>query len=163
MNFDPTSFIAGNASLRAFALDGLIHPVKPIAQLIPFSIYNLQATKIQRVVFPKNINYSLSTYSFRADIQADDNLTPTDGTIGRGQSAAIELYIIEEERVIEHIIINFNSYPSGQLNPLVIDTTKSFDVKASTDINRLTFFCEPVYLLPAIDIVNPFEVEDNRR
>ena len=163
MSFQPTSFIAGNASLRAFALDGLIHPVKPIAQLIPLSIYNLKAATVQRINFPQNINFSLATSSFRADIKEDDNSPLEDGSINRGTTSVIELKILEEERVIENILIYFSSYPTAQLNPLIIDTTKSFDVKSSVDVNRLTFFCEPVYLLPPIDIVNPYEVEAERR
>ena len=158
----PTSFIAGNASLRAFDIDGLIHPVKPIAQLIPFSVYNLKANVVQRVIFPQNINFSLSTYSFRSDIKGDDDSPLEDGNIGRGQTAVIELRVLEQERVLETLIIYINSYPTTKLNPLIIDTTKNFDIKANTDINRLTFFCEPVYLLPAIDIVNPIS-EDLRR
>ena len=157
----PTSFIANNASLKAFDLDGLLHPVKPISQLIPVSIYNLEANKVKEISLVKYTSFDLMIVNFRADIKEDDEQPLEDVELSRSYySVLLRLNILEKGKVVESLTTNINSYPSVLINPLVLPHNQDFQIKANKDINRITFFCEPVHLLPAIDINVP-NVEDN--
>lgn len=144
----PTSFIANNASLKAFDIDGLLHPVKPITQLIPLSIFNLEKNQVKRIVLQDFISFDLACTSFRADLSEDDD-SSLQGTQSSNSNirASIDLQIIGQGKVTEHLRFSFGSYPSILFNPLILEHQKTFDIRADKDINRLTFFCEPVYLL----------------
>ena len=163
-NLSPSTINNGSQSFRVYEMEGLVYPAKPITQLIPFSIYNLEAGKVKKLSLANFITFSLSTYSFRADFKQDDDEILSDGTSSaRSLSASITLNVIDQERVVEAILFTVNSYPGGQLNPLIIDYKKEFEIKSSLDINRLTFFCEPIHLLNPIDIVVPNRDSDERR
>ena len=153
------SFIVNGESFRAFNLDGIKHPVAPIEQLVPFSVYDLEAGKVKEFDLSKFTISDLMAISFRADFKVDDNepitSTTEDVSFPEVQRAAIVLQVIEQERVSERIIINIASYPSIFINPLVLSHKQTYRIQSSENINRLTFFCKLVHLLPPIDIIVP--------
>ncbi len=155
---NPTSFIANNSTLRAFEIDGLLHPVKPIAQLIPVSIYNLEADKTKEISLVKYTSFDLLVVNFRADIKEDDERELDDVNLNSNSARSyvkLRLHILEQGKVVEALESYITSYPSVLINPLVLPHDRDFQIKVNKDINKLTFFCEPVYLLPAIDINIP--------
>ncbi len=155
---NPTSFIANNSTLRAFEIDGLLHPVKPIVQLIPVSIYNLEADKTKEISLAKYTSFDLLVVNFRADIKEDDERELDDVNLNSNSARSyvkLRLHILEQGKVVEALETYITSYPSVLINPLVLHHDKDFQIKVNKDINKLTFFCEPVYLLPAIDINIP--------
>ena len=162
------SFIVNGESFRAFNLDGIKHPVAPIEQLVPFSIYDLEAGKIKEFDLSKFTISDLMAMSFRADFQADDDKPVVDDSIKNSdfrelQSARIILQIIEQERISERIDITISSYPSNFINPLILSHKQTYRIKVSHTLNRLTFFCKVIHLLPAIDIIVPNIVVPNQQ
>ena len=157
LNMRPTSINNGSGqAYRAFDIDGLVHPTKPINQLIPLSIYNLESNKVKRFSLNRDINFDLAVVSFYADVTVDDNIVmPESDRPPSDTSASLNLYVLEEEKVVNHITFRFTSSPTAEFAPIIFDHTKKFDIRLSTNATKITFFCEPVYLLPAIDIVVP--------
>ena len=154
------SFIVNGESFRAFNLDGIKHPVAPIEQLVPFSIYDLEAGKVKEFDLSKFTISDLMAVSFRADFKVDDSSQITDGDFSKidlreTQRASIVLQIIEQGIVTERIDIGISSYPDSLINPLILSHKQTYRVKTSENINRLTFFCKLIHLLPAIDILVP--------
>lgn len=156
LNLTPTTIVNSNKSFKGFDINGLTHPVKPIPQIIPLSIYNLEANKVKRFTLHEDINFDLGVTSFRADIKDDDgNVLQDRGQQPRFSYVQAIVYVLEQERVVEHLNFWFSSYPATISNHIIFDHHKTYDVRVNGDVNRLTFFCEPIYLLPGIEIMVP--------
>lgn len=156
LNLSPSTLVSGNSSVRTFDINGLTHGAQPIEQLIPLSIYDLEQGKVKRFSMKSEINFDLQVVSFRADIKDDDGSILQDGgrqTVITNVQAIVN--VLEQEKVSENINFSFNSYPAGIANHIVFDHTKDFEIRVNRDVNRLTFFCKPVYLLSGIDIFVP--------
>ncbi len=96
--------------------------------------------------------------NFRADIKEDDDRELDDVNLNSNSARSyvkLRLHILEQGKVVEALESYITSYPSVLINPLVLPHDRDFQIKVNKDINKLTFFCEPVYLLPAIDINIP--------
>lgn len=156
INLQPATLINSNKSFRAFDLDGLTHPVRPIPQIIPLSIYNLEKNKVKRFTLHDDINFDLGVTSFRADIKNDDGNLLQDG-VQQPRFSYVQaiVNVLEQERIIENLNFWFTSYPANIANHIIFDHTKTYEVKVNGDVNRLTFFCEPIYLLPGIEVLVP--------
>ena len=156
ISLSSTTVINSNKSFKGFEIDGLVHPVKPISQVIPLSIYNLEKNKVKRFALNDDINFDLGVTSFRADIKDDDgNILQDGGQQPRYSYVQAIVNVLEQERVIENLNFWFTSYPATISNHIIFDHNKTYEVKVNSDVNRLTFFCEPIYLLPGIDVVVP--------
>lgn len=157
LNMRPTIINNGSGqSYRVFDIDGLIYPTKPINQLIPLSIYNLETNRVKRFSLNQDINFDLAVVSFYADVTVDDNIVmPESGRPPSETDTTLNIYVLEGEKVVNHIIFRFTSSPTEKFAPIIFDHTKKFDIRLTTNANKITFFCEPIYLLPAIDIVVP--------
>ena len=150
------SFIVNGESFRAFNLDGIKHPVAPIEQLVPFSVYDLEADKVKEFDLSKFTMSDLMVVSFRASVQADNTLNTIEtGTISLKPSNNVTLQIIEQGIVAEQIDLRISSYPTTFINPFVLSHKQTYRIQSSENINRLTFFCKIIHLLPAINIVVP--------
>ena len=150
------SFIVNGESFRAFNLNGIKHPVAPIEQLVPFSVYDLEVDKVKEFDLSKFIMSDLMVVSFRASVQADNTLNTIEtGTISLKPSNNVTLQIIEQGIVAEQIDLRIISQPTTLINPFVLSHKQTYRIQSSENINRLTFFCKLVHLLPAINIVVP--------
>ena len=133
MHILPTSLISNNGSLRAFDIDGLLHPVKPIEQLIKISFHNLIKNELYKVQLNNKVNYDLKLVHYYFD----------------DTTATIQIDKLENETIIN----SFNlEIPQKTIVP-ILESTQNYQIKSNQDINRLTLFCEPIYLLESIDFV----------
>ncbi|MDJ0691671.1 MAG: hypothetical protein QNJ41_24605 [Xenococcaceae cyanobacterium MO_188.B32] len=156
INLQPTTIVNNNRSFRSFEIDGLAHPVKPIPQIVPLSIYDLEQNKVKRFTLHDDINFDLGVTSFRADIKDDDgNILQDNAEQPRFRYIQAIVNVLEQERVIENLNFWFSSYPATISNHIIFDHTKTYEVKVNGNVNRLTFFCEPIYLLPGIEVLVP--------
>lgn len=161
LNLSPSTSVYGNNSVRTFNINGLTHGAEPISQLIPLSIYDLEAGKVKRFSMKDDINFDLQVVSFRADIKNDDGSVLQDGNQPPVQTFAQAIvHVLEQEKVTENLNFWFTSYPSGISNHIVFDHSKDFEIRVNRDVNRLIFFCKPVYLLDGIDIFVPNKNDD---
>ncbi len=150
------SFIVNGESFRAFSLNGIKHPVAPIEQLVPFSIYDLEVDKVKEFDLSKFTRSDLMVVSFRASVQADNTLNTIEtGTISLKPSNNVTLQIIEQGIVAEQIDLRITSQPTALINPFVLSHKQTYRIQSSNNINRLTFFCKIIHLLPAIDVIAP--------
>lgn len=161
LNLTPSTSVYGNNSVRTFDINGLTHGAQPIDQLIPLSIYDLEKGKVKRFSMKSEINFDLQVVSFRADIKDDDGSVLQDGN-RQPSSTYVQaiVNVLEQEKVSENLNFWFTSYPSGISNHIVFDHAKDFEIRVNRDVNRLTFFCRPVYLLDSIDIFVPNRNDD---
>lgn len=135
MKILPTSLISNNGSLRAFDIDGLLHPAKPIEQLIKISFHNLIKDELYRVQFTNKINYDLKLIHYYFD----------------DTTATIQIDKLDKETTVDSFNLEF---PQTTII-YILESNQNYQIKSNQDLNRLTLFCEPIYLLESIDFVFP--------
>ena len=130
MNILPTSLISNNASLRAFDIDGLLHPVKPIQQLIRINFHNLVKNQLYNFNLTNEVNFNLKLIYCYSDIANN----------------TIQIDKLETEKIINSSIL-----PTEQEIIYLLEITKTYQIKSTKNLDRLTLFCEPIYLLNSLD------------
>ncbi|MGK7949885.1 MAG: hypothetical protein AB4368_14145 [Xenococcaceae cyanobacterium] len=96
---------------------------------------------------------------FRADFPIDDTET-NELSFRVNLSSNVIVRVLDQDRVVERIDLTISSYPTIQINPLVIDRRYTYQVTPSDSLNRLTFFCKPISLLEPINIFAPNSPND---
>ncbi len=158
----PTSFISNNNTLKAFEIDGLLHPVQPISQLVILSLHNLKADTSETFNLKDEVNFALKVSSVRVDVARDDQGSPG----GRQPTITVNIEMLSDtNRLIEKTVFTFQDIVSNQsthvitpakLNNFIIEPDQKYritPVGTQMDINQLKFFCEPVYLLKEVNVV----------
>lgn len=164
IKLSPSIIQSGNTAVRSYNINGLERTTSPISELIPLNIYDLEAGKVKEFSIKSDIDFSLQVASFRADIKDDDGSILQDGTEqARYSYVQAIVNVLEQGRVDENINFFFTSYPSGVSNHIVFDHNKDFQIRVNKDVNRLTFFCKPIYLLDSIDVFVPNKDDDGNQ
>lgn len=152
MNLQPTSLIANNQALRAFSIDGLIHTPKPISQLVSFSISNLVIDEIFHFKLKDYVDCSLLINSLTADFKQDDDAVLQSGSNNPAQPPNTQIRVqgMKNGKVIDNYLFSAGYYFSQVM--AVLDCDKDFAIKANKDLNKVTFYCEPIYLLSEVNV-----------
>ena len=138
LNVNPTSFVANNSSLRAFDIDGLLHPVQPIDQIVLLTLSNLEAYKYHQFYLDNKLNCALNLIYYWIEV-------PTDDKIERPQITAkpdLRLYIFENEKVSR---VQVFSEFSGLTN-LLLENHKEYEFYTNLQVDYLKLVCQPVHL-----------------
>ncbi|MGK7949865.1 MAG: hypothetical protein AB4368_14040 [Xenococcaceae cyanobacterium] len=144
LNINPTSFVANNSSLRAFDINGLLHPVQPIEQVILLTLSNLEANKYHKFYLDDKLNCALNLIYYWIEV-------PTDDAIERLQITArpdLKLYIFESAKVSR--VKAFSEF-SGSTN-LLLENHKEYEFYTNLQVDHLNFVCQPVHLLEKIEL-----------
>ncbi|MGK7951399.1 MAG: hypothetical protein AB4368_22095 [Xenococcaceae cyanobacterium] len=150
-----TSRSSSGSTFRTYDIDGVKLGASPIEELIPLTISNLEQNFYKEFDLSKFCNCDLMAVIFRADFPIDDTETSVLNYRGGTLGADCIVRVLDQDRVIERIDLQISSYPTIQINPLVIDRRYTYQVTTSTSLNRLTFFCKPISLLEPINIFAP--------
>ncbi len=148
-NLSPSTINNGSQSFRVYEMEGLVYPAKPITQLLPIHIHNLVANVPKRFNLANFINQDLSVHSLRVDFQLDDDGSESNRPYG----VNITFKTLEQDRVIDYLIWNTNQASIDRLEGYFLIHNKDLEIKSAIDLNRLTLYCEPVHLLPSVNIV----------
>lgn len=163
INLQKTTTTSNNGQVfRSYDIDGVLHGAELIPELIPLVIHDLEANRVKEFDLSKFTQTDLMAVSFRADFKGDDEAGFNFRDRYGGQ---LIVRVLDQNRIIEQIIVSISSYPAIQINPLILDRRYTYLVYPSIALHKLTFYCKPVSLLEAIDVVIPnrdADVNDNR-
>ena len=162
MDLSPNSFIVSNEAFRAFEIDGLLHPVQPISQLVVLSLHNLKANSSETFSLSNEINFALKVSSIRVEpIHPEPS-----NTLSSIKTVAVNIETLSEDNsLIEKVTFTFQDnalaadtqiITPSKLSNFIIEPDKKYritPVGTQLNINQLKFFCEPVYILKEINLV----------
>ena len=145
MNILPSSLISNNATLKAFDIDGLLHPVKPIEQLTPIIFNNLESKKIHR--FSLDTNYYLALKHITCiDKEFQDAVLVHPDDMPGTNNYEIVFKQIKDNKVKDYFIINLNVDDSNDLPSVVFTPQSSWQIylnEMNCNLTKLVLYCEP--------------------
>lgn len=127
-----TSRASSGSTFRTYDIDGVKLGASPIEELIPLTISNLEQNFYKEFDLSKFCNCDLMAVIFRADFPIDDTETSVLNYRGGTLGADCIVRVLDQDRVIERIDLQISSYPTIQINPLVIDRRYTYQVTTST-------------------------------
>ena len=142
----------GDKSVRVYEEKGIIFPSKPVPRFIEFSIYNIQEKVVKEVHLYDFIGMDLIARSLTADIASDDDKPMSDkGSQPNPHWVESVVEVVEHDIVVDRLNFYFTSFPA-YVNHIVIDHQKTWRIKCNDAVNKLTFYCEPIFIDSQINV-----------
>ena len=145
----PSSLISNNATLKAFDIGGLLHPVKPIEQLTPIIFNNLEPGKLHK--FNLNIDYALrlKTYQLHLKIAEETAFFSGEQDLEDNQKIMVLLKSINSQNKVKDKLVF--TFPINIPDLIFLPQTTWIIYPFEHEISRLIFYCEPFVTFPPIE------------